>query len=362
MRKNNSRRSRFRLFIASHLVSFGAILITVIVIVEGSLFLTQPFPSHSVTHTSAAVRQTVSGGPPAINRSASLYVDPNASLTHAALAWATQSPKDAATMNSLAATPMAHWFGAWSGDIQSATNGYVSNALAANQIPVLVAYNIPGRDCGSYSRGGAANSDDYKNWITNFATGIGKRRAIVVIEPDAIDQLSCYTKSQQAGHLQLLAYAVNALTGQTKAAVYLDAGHPGWEPANIIADRLKSAGVDKATGFSLNVSNFHTTAENISYGNAISKQIANKHYIIDTSRNGNGPATGAEAWCNPSGRAFGQKPTLTTDEKLADAYLWIKNPGISDGNCGPHQLNTAPPQAGVWWPQYVLSLAPNNKP
>jgi endoglucanase len=78
--------------------------------------------------------------------------------------------------------------------------------------------------------------------------------------------------------------------------------------------------------------------------------------VIDTSRNGNGPApsgpAGNEHWCNPAGRKLGDLPTTTTGVPLADAYLWIKRPGESDGACG----NDAPP-AGQWFPDYALALA-----
>ncbi|NEE07199.1 glycoside hydrolase family 6 protein, partial [Streptomyces sp. SID7499] len=75
---------------------------------------------------------------------------------------------------------------------------------------------------------------------------------------------------------------------------------------------------------------------------------------IDTSRNGNGPYTGgdpAESWCNPPGRALGEAPTTQTGDERVDAYLWIKRPGESDGDC------KGGPKAGAWWPEYALGLA-----
>ncbi|MGH3927116.1 MAG: hypothetical protein ACRDTT_30325 [Pseudonocardiaceae bacterium] len=35
-----------------------------------------------------------------------------------------------------------------------------------------------------------------------------------------------------------------------------------------------------------------------------------------------------------------------------DAFLWIKEPGDSDGSCRPGE-----PAAGAWWPDYALTLA-----
>ena len=57
--------------------------------------------------------------------------------------------------------------------------------------------------------------------------------------------------------------------------------------------------------------------------------------VIDTSRNGNGPYTGGDSpqWCNPPGRAPGPTPQLDPGPAGIEAYLWIKNPGTSDGPC-----------------------------
>ena len=46
------------------------------------------------------------------------------------------------------------------------------------------------------------------------------------------------------------------------------------------------------------------------------------HYVIDTSRNGAGPAPEHPlSWCNPAGRALGTPPTTDTAGAHADAYL-----------------------------------------
>jgi endoglucanase len=154
----------------------------------------------------------------------------------------------------------------------------------------------------------------------------------------------------------LLAHAVGTLRTLPGVYVYLDAGNPSWirDPARIGA-ALRRAGVGRAHGFALNVANFETTADNIRYGKAVSRQLSGAHFVIDTSRNGNGPATvgaGDRHWCNPPGRRLGHPPTTRTGHDLVDAYLWVKRPGESDGACS----GGAPP-AGHWWPEYALQLA-----
>jgi endoglucanase len=78
------------------------------------------------------------------------------------------------------------------------------------------------------------------------------------------------------------------------------------------------------------------------------------HFVIDTSRNGNGAPTaghGVNEWCNPPGRALGHAPTTHPGVAGVDAYLWIKYPGQSDGAC-----RSGEPPAGTWWPSYAISL------
>lgn len=263
----------------------------------------------------------------------SLYVDPDSNA---------KSNPDLLQISSQAT---AKWFGDWSGDIESATSDYVSTVTKTGALPVMVIYNIPGRDCGNYSSGGSSDSSNYQNWIKNFANGVGNREAVVILEPDALP-LDCLYKNSET----LLFDAVTTLKSKTGISVYIDAGHPNWNSASEMASRLKLANIANADGFSLNVSNFYTTEENIKYGEEISALVGDKHFIIDTGRNGSG---WKGEWCNPSGMSLGENPTISTGHDLVDAYLWIKPPGESDGNCN------GGPSAGSWWLEYALDLIGN---
>ncbi len=245
----------------------------------------------------------------------------------------------------IASQPMAKWFGDWNSDIEVSADEYVSKVAASGALPVMVIYNIPGRDCGSYSAGGTSDAEEYLDWIQSFADGVGSREAVVILEPDALP-LDCLHASSES----LMADAVDILKSKPGIAVYLDAGHPNWTPADEMAERLKAANIEAADGFSLNVSNFYSTAENIAYGEELSALVGAKHFIIDTGRNGNG---WNGEWCNPSDMSLGQNPTVDTGEELVDAYLWVKPPGESDGTCN------GGPSAGGWWLEYALGLAGN---
>ena len=144
--------------------------------------------------------------------------------------------------------------------------------------------------------------------------------------------------------------AVGQLVRSPKIAVYIDAGNSRWQPPQVMASLLLAAGVSEARGFSLNVSNFDSTAAEESYGDKISALVPGAHYVIDTSRNG---AAAAKTWCNPPGQALGVPPTVSTGDPLVDALLWIKLPGTSDGPC-----HGGPP-AGTFWLPYALRLAAN---
>ena len=298
---------------------------------------------------SGATARTASGNPFA---GARFYLAPDSNAARTAAAWRARGHSaDARALEKIAEHPQAIWFGDWNGPDPSAdVRAAVGSARARGEISILVAYDIPGRDCGGYSAGGARSPAAYRHWVDGLARGIGSGPAAVILEPDAVPELDCMTPTNQRTTLALLGYAVRRVSTGGSAAVYLDAGNRGWQPPGIIATRLEQADVAQARGFSLNVSNFDWTSAEETYGDSISRLIGGKHFVVDTSRNGRGPAA-AGAWCNPPGRGLGRPDTASTGDPRADALLWIKAPGESDGLCN------GGPTAGVWWPQYALGLA-----
>ncbi|MFR9673819.1 glycoside hydrolase family 6 protein [Streptomyces sp. TR06-5] len=260
----------------------------------------------------------------------------------------------------IAERPVAEWLGAERPGRQA--RRYTAAADRAGKRAVLVLYNLPHRDCGQYSGGGAPDAAAYRAWLDEVVAGIGPRPATVVVEPDALPHLlqeGCTPREFHAERYALLHEAVRRLAGLADTEVYLDAGNPGWiEDPGALVEPLRRAGIDAADGFALNVSNFRTTAANLAYGKRLSAMLDGAHFVVDTSRNGNGPGRGRgeAAWCNPPGRALGDPPTVRTGEHGVDAYLWVKRPGESDGPCG------GAPEAGEWYPSYALALARNARP
>ena len=299
--------------------------------------------------TPAPVPTTVSGTISAFV-GALLWADPNSNARKTADAWRITRPADATQMDKVAAGATAHWMGNWNTNVQAEVDAAVTTITGTGALPLFVAYNIPQRDCGGLSGSSTTTADGYRSWITAFANGIGTRKAAVVLEPDALAMMDCLTTTDQQLRLDLIKYAVQAFAAKGNISVYIDAGHPGWRSASTMASRLASAGIAMAQGFSLNVSNFLLTSDNVAYGAEISALAGGKHFVVDTGRNGLGPTADFQ-WCNPAGRALGARPTTATGNALVDAFLWIKTPGESDGACN------GAPAAGAWMPEYALGLA-----
>ena len=309
---------------------------------------TTPAPTPGPTDPTPAPPLPVSGNPIA---GATFWINPYSNAKTTADSWRDTRPADAAQMDKIANGSQAQWFGGWSGDIYTAVSSAANTITAAGAIPVFVAYNIPQRDCGGLSGGGGASADAYRTWISAFASALTGRKAVIILEPDALTQMDCLSATDQSTRVSLIQYAVSVLkAASANVIVYLDGGHSAWKSASDQAARLTRANVAGADGFALNVSNFQYTANSISYGKAISSLIGGKHFVIDTSRNGLGP-TADNQWCNPAGRALGASSTTSTADPLVDAYLWIKAPGESDGACN------GAPAAGAWWADYALGLA-----
>lgn len=372
------------------------------------------------------------GAPPwswAHSRATRLYVPEANPAAHAqadALDRAEQ-PREAAGLRAMAGTSHAVWLaGRTPDEVRNETREVVRDAARHRATPILVLYNVPGRDCALYSGGGLRDTIEYRAWVRAVARGIGYRRALVVLEPDALallpadcpagdakdgEDAEAVKAALTAARYDQVSRAVATLGALPRTRVYVDAGHPAWHAVDSIVPRLIKGGVERATGFAVNVSHYSTDDANAWYGKLISACLAYvdrggrpsacptqktpradaqrwldrhvrfsprrmKHFITDTSRNGQGPWTppagkysDAQDWCNPPGRGLGARPTTRTRDRLNDGNLWIKTPGESDGEClrgtkGPKdpERGTIAPKAGIWFPEQALELVQSANP
>jgi endoglucanase len=286
-----------------------------------------------------------------------LYANPQNPLFAAATQLKAQGQRaEAADVHAIAETPSGVWASGQAGEMQTVRQ--VTQAAAkAQAVPVIVAYNLPDRDaCGHLSASSGPDALGYEHWISQLAAAIGTGDDVVIVEPDGLPDIvrGCLNPAQSAERYQLLRYAMKRLGALPHAQVYLDAGNPGmFQDPSMLAGPLHQAGVQYGRGFSANVANFQWTALVVSWSQRLEHALGGKAgAVIDTSRNGRGPYTGPDTpqWCNPPGRAVGPVPRFDPGPAGIDAYLWIKDPGASDGSC-----NGGPP-AGQYWPQYAASL------
>ncbi len=258
---------------------------------------------------------------------------------------------DTLLLKNISSQPIAIWLGPNNTGSSAQFQSIINDADANNQVPVFVLYYAARFECEKYTKEEDRYNNEYLAWIQGFADSVQNKKVIMILEPDALALTSCLFNQNLED--SLLSKAVSILKTNPNTYVYLDAGHSNWVTDFEMADRLIRSNISASDGFSLNISNFGFTNDNIQYGSKVSKLVSDKHFIIDTSRNGNGPSPENE-WCNPRGRALGQHPTSETKHPLVDAFLWIKPPGESDGQCN------GGPGEGIFWMDYALELVKNS--
>ena len=268
-------------------------------------------------------------------------------------------------------TPCGDWYDGInpnSKDSDLYLKNFVEGAEHARKTPIVVIYGIPNRDCGSFSKGGHPNGASYRAWIDRVSAIIGKRRAVVIIEPDAINY--CGHKKGSAEYeerAKLLRYVAEKLKNNNpNVASYIHAGNGPLVTNNseAMATAIIDAGLKDMRGFALNVSGLGGTAEEQAAAETfvnylVSKGFKDVHYVIDTGRSGiNRPkhqnANAPYNSCNNFNAALGPRSTTKTTGPHADAYLWINGNGGSDGEC-----NMGAPAAGKPYPEYTRHLVQN---
>jgi len=246
--------------------------------------------------------------------------------------------------------------------------------VPCDEILGVVVYDLPGRDCAAKASNGELKVGEvskYKTQYIDALAAIFKKNPntafALVIEPDSLPNLvtnadlaTC--KNSAAGYRDGVAYALKTLN-LPNVIMYLDAGHGGWLgwDANLkpgaaeLAKAYTAAGKPKQLrGIATNVAGWNawdlspgefSTKSDAKYnacqnektyvttfGAALKSAGMPNHAIVDTGRSGKqGLRAEWGDWCNVKGAGFGIRPTAETGSELADAFVWVKPGGESDG-------------------------------
>ncbi len=285
--------------------------------------------------------------------------------TSTAAYWAYQKETDSnkkRAFYNIGYTPSVAWYDGVSSDADARLKKMLDRAKAANQVAQIALYGIPHRDCGSLSSGGHETPENYRAWIDRVSAMVGDQTVMVIVEPDAISY--CGKAEIRKERAPLLTYVGQKFQANNpNAALYIHAGS-GQLNQESAADAVIDGGIKYMRGFAMNVSSSGTTPVEEAWAEQFvktleAKGVAGKHYVVDTSRNGvalepNSNPGGKFLTCNNWTAAVGTRPTSNTTGAHADAYVWAKPVGESDGVCHPGD-----PGAGKFFPDLALRVVEN---
>ncbi|GAA3337283.1 hypothetical protein GCM10017714_03650 [Curtobacterium pusillum] len=326
---------------ASVLTTAG-IVSAFVALAAGALAPTTASAATTATTMRAATSATLYGAGP--------YRSDTSEAAKQVTALAASDPSGAAAAKTIAQYPVATWLGDWTRGttLTKTIDAAVAGADRTGTTAVFVTYAIPQRDCGGYSAGGFDEAT-YDAWVDQVVSRVAGHRAAVIVEPDSLAMLSnaaCSASLDQQRY-RILSREVAAFTAAGVPA-YLDAGNSNWVTPAVMASRLNSAGVQQARGFFTNVANYYPTAQEQAYAEKVSAATGGSHYVIDTSRNGQG---WRGTWCNGPGAGLGTSPRVVSDGTALDALLWVKTPGRATARAAGGRL---PARGGrrsrrPWW-------------
>ncbi|ETP39073.1 hypothetical protein F442_13460 [Phytophthora nicotianae P10297] len=260
---------------------------------------------------------------------------------------------------------VAQWYTDRVSDVSSLAKSVVLPKCVENaSTPTVIVYGLPQKDCAhGYSTAGSnANTNDYRAFLQQLADSAGDREIVYILEPDAIGLLANNGCGNDKGYAANLGVAMDILSQNTNAELYLDVGY--WTLANdeqaaAVAKIVNAVDPDsRCKGISLNTSNYRSNAEMVATCERFVKATGrNYKCIVDTSRN---YVTGSSEWCNSEWAGIGEFPTSNTGSSVVSRYIWAKPPGESDGECSG-QSNEAlrGPSAGTFFPDHFVKLWDN---
>ena len=208
-----------------------------------------------------------------------------------------------------------------------------------------------------------ANSDYFGTWVSECIAYATVNEAQT--RADALADVATFSGTSTPGGAFSSPGSPTSPPGGC-ATQYWNGGAPGTNIANQVGAyngvALSPYGVWSETS---TTADLNTSGIDASYASSLAGTVPSTHFVVDTSRNGLGPdsmqsyaaapddqpasvisSLQAGNWCNPPSAGLGLKPTANTGVSLSsldsylpgnpallDAYLWVKTPGQSDGQC-----------------------------
>jgi hypothetical protein len=206
----------------------------------------------------------------------------------------TTTGSDHRTLGFLVNHPRFQWFGSWiaTGQARSTARSYVESVTGGDSdvgasLAVFRLEPYEQKACSTLPSAGQVA--DYKQWIREFAKGIGSSRVALVLQPD-MPFVLCLPHGSPID-LQLVSFAARTLSALPHTTVYLDAGGSDYLSVDKAARMLARAGVGRTRGFALNMTHVASTSDQLAYGRKLvralaARGIANRHFIVNTAANG----------------------------------------------------------------------------
>ncbi len=205
-----------------------------------------------------------------------------------------------------------------------------------------------------------AHRSTFERQVNEFAEGIGRHPAIVLMELDAIGSSSCMARTGALRYWeQDISYEIGKVAALPHVVAYIEGGYADSSGPAYTARALNAVGVHRIRGFFTNDTHNDWTIKEIRWGERVSQLTHGTHFIVGTATNGQGPLLnahparqGIEDLCNAPGRGIGPRPTADTGFPNVDAFLWITEPGESAGKC-----RDGGPPPGIFWPARAIAMA-----
>jgi endoglucanase len=210
-------------------------------------------------------------------------------------AWLDAEGQQKQLLSKIALAPRVRWYGDWVSDsgAQSAVEKYIDNVTGGDpnvlsQVAVFRLKPWEGAACTRQPTG--AEIASYRNWIDNFARGIGTARVALVLQPD-LPFVLCVPRGAAAKVYSQMSYAARVFSALPHTTVYIEVGSADWPTAHQAAAMLKRSGVSYTRGFATNATHYNSTSAEVVWGKEILRLLGrsgvrNKHFVVNTAANG----------------------------------------------------------------------------